>query len=44
MRSIFRAAALALGLLVGSVAMAQNLKPINLIVFPGGFNWPVWVA
>jgi ABC-type nitrate/sulfonate/bicarbonate transport system substrate-binding protein len=19
-------------------------KPINLIVFPGGFNWPIWVA
>ena len=19
-------------------------KPVNLIVFPGGFNWPVWVA
>jgi ABC-type nitrate/sulfonate/bicarbonate transport system substrate-binding protein len=20
------------------------LKPVNLIVFPGGFNWPIWVA
>jgi ABC-type nitrate/sulfonate/bicarbonate transport system substrate-binding protein len=20
------------------------LTPVNLIVFPGGFNWPVWVA
>jgi ABC-type nitrate/sulfonate/bicarbonate transport system substrate-binding protein len=19
-------------------------KPVNLIVFPGGFNWPIWVA
>jgi ABC-type nitrate/sulfonate/bicarbonate transport system substrate-binding protein len=23
---------------------AQAGKPIELIVFPGGFNWPVWVA
>ena len=19
-------------------------KPVNLVVFPGGFNWPIWVA
>src|SRR6266550_4511621 len=19
-------------------------KPVNVIVFPGGFNWPIWVA
>jgi ABC-type nitrate/sulfonate/bicarbonate transport system substrate-binding protein len=25
-------------------ARAQEPKPIELIVFPGGFNWPVWVA
>jgi ABC-type nitrate/sulfonate/bicarbonate transport system substrate-binding protein len=23
---------------------AQSRKPIELIVFPGGFNWPIWVA
>ena len=23
---------------------AQSVKPIELIVFPGGFNWPIWVA
>jgi ABC-type nitrate/sulfonate/bicarbonate transport system substrate-binding protein len=23
---------------------AQSGKPIELIVFPGGFNWPIWVA
>jgi ABC-type nitrate/sulfonate/bicarbonate transport system substrate-binding protein len=23
---------------------AQPGKPIELIVFPGGFNWPIWVA
>jgi ABC-type nitrate/sulfonate/bicarbonate transport system substrate-binding protein len=23
---------------------AQGLRPIQLITFPGGFNWPIWVA
>jgi ABC-type nitrate/sulfonate/bicarbonate transport system substrate-binding protein len=23
---------------------AQNLEPVSVIVFPGGFNWPLWVA
>src|SRR5882672_5398054 len=23
---------------------APPLKTVNLIVFPGGFNWPIWVA
>lgn len=23
---------------------AQTLQPISVIVFPGGFNWPIWVA
>ena len=23
---------------------AQNLDPVSVIVFPGGFNWPLWVA
>jgi ABC-type nitrate/sulfonate/bicarbonate transport system substrate-binding protein len=23
---------------------AQTLQPISAIVFPGGFNWPIWVA
>jgi ABC-type nitrate/sulfonate/bicarbonate transport system substrate-binding protein len=31
--------------LLGSCAMQPAApKPINLIVFPGGFNWPIWVA
>jgi ABC-type nitrate/sulfonate/bicarbonate transport system substrate-binding protein len=25
-------------------AAAQNLEPVSVIVFPGGFNWPIWVA
>ena len=25
-------------------AHAQSSKPIELIVFPGGFNWPIWIA
>jgi ABC-type nitrate/sulfonate/bicarbonate transport system substrate-binding protein len=23
---------------------AQNLEPVSVIVFPGGFNWPIWAA
>lgn len=25
-------------------ALAQTLTPITVIVFPGGFNWPLWAA
>jgi ABC-type nitrate/sulfonate/bicarbonate transport system substrate-binding protein len=25
-------------------AHAQQLQPISVIVFPGGFNWPIWIA
>src|SRR5438876_2502435 len=25
-------------------AHAQNLQPLSVIVFPGGFNWPIWAA
>ena len=25
-------------------AQAQNLQPLSVIVFPGGFNWPIWAA
>jgi len=28
----------------GAIAQARPPKTVNLIVFPGGFNWPVWVA
>ena len=29
---------------VSQRAVAQNLEPVSVIVFPGGFNWPIWVA
>jgi len=37
---------LALAALTGVTGrtVAQNLEPISVIVFPGGFNWPIWVA
>jgi ABC-type nitrate/sulfonate/bicarbonate transport system substrate-binding protein len=37
---------LARAVLVGAPgpALAQNLEPVSVIVFPGGFNWPIWVA
>ena len=25
-------------------AQAQGLQPVSVIVFPGGFNWPIWIA
>ena len=31
-------------LLAGCATAPQAPKPVNLIVFPGGFNWPIWVA
>jgi ABC-type nitrate/sulfonate/bicarbonate transport system substrate-binding protein len=24
--------------------LAQGLEPVSVIVFPGGFNWPIWIA
>jgi ABC-type nitrate/sulfonate/bicarbonate transport system substrate-binding protein len=36
---------LAIGVLVpGGLANAQNLEIVSVIVFPGGFNWPIWAA
>ena len=43
MKSI--AKALLFLLLAGCAAQPPApLKPVNVIVFPGGFNWPIWVA
>ena len=41
MRILVLAAAL---LLAGCATPPAAPKPVNLIVFPGGFNWPVWIA
>lgn len=27
-----------------SSARAQQTQPVSVIVFPGGFNWPIWIA
>ena len=39
---------LALAALTGAperaAAQTQTLDPVSVIVFPGGFNWPLWVA
>lgn len=37
-------AAAAMFLAAVTPASAHGSKPIELIVFPGGFNWPIWVA
>ena len=28
----------------GQASATDRLRPVRLIVFPGGFNWPIWVA
>lgn len=40
---VFGAALAALSL-PSAVASGQNLQPVSLISFPGGSNWPVWIA
>jgi ABC-type nitrate/sulfonate/bicarbonate transport system substrate-binding protein len=39
-------ASVAAVLLIGShlTVAAQNLQSVSVIVFPGGFNWPIWIA
>ena len=29
---------------VGAAFAQASTKPLSVIVFPGGFNWPIWVA
>jgi ABC-type nitrate/sulfonate/bicarbonate transport system substrate-binding protein len=43
MFGVIRAVSCAAALLAAP-AFAQAPKTVNLIVFPGGFNWPIWVA
>jgi ABC-type nitrate/sulfonate/bicarbonate transport system substrate-binding protein len=42
----FAAILLAPTFLLGAPAqsLAQDPQPVSVIVFPGGFNWPIWVA
>src|SRR2546427_3120238 len=35
---------LVVALLLGSCATSPAPQTVNVIVFPGGFNWPIWVA
>jgi ABC-type nitrate/sulfonate/bicarbonate transport system substrate-binding protein len=46
MRRAVRTVAIAAAaiLLASSGAVAQVLQPVSVIVFPGGFNWPIWIA
>ena len=46
MHRIFRLMLGLIALLLASCTSAPPAPPktVNLIVFPGGFNWPVWVA
>lgn len=41
-----KAFAVAIALLLGlfGAVEAQALTPLRVIVFPGGFNWPIWAA
>ena len=37
--------ALSLGLIAPPIdAKAQSVESVSVIVFPGGFNWPIWIA
>jgi ABC-type nitrate/sulfonate/bicarbonate transport system substrate-binding protein len=33
-----------MGVSAMSASAAQAPRPIEVVVFPGGFNWPIWVA
>jgi len=46
MHSVFRIVVAGLMLLLASCTSAPPAPPkaVNVIVFPGGFNWPIWVA
>jgi ABC-type nitrate/sulfonate/bicarbonate transport system substrate-binding protein len=38
------AAALIIAMTGRADAQAQKTQPLSVIVFPGGFNWPIWVG
>jgi ABC-type nitrate/sulfonate/bicarbonate transport system substrate-binding protein len=45
-KKLGRTVAVALAVLAATpvAGKAADLKPVAVIVFPGGFNWPIWVA
>jgi len=44
MRSVLKSITAALVALAAAGAGAQDKKTLEVIVFPGGFNWPIWTA
>ena len=44
MNAVKKIAAGAVLLAAGGTALAQGHKPLEVIAFPGGGNWPVWAA
>src|SRR4051794_31141306 len=44
MRRTAAAAIVAAALTMTPSAQAQTPQPVSVIVFPGGFNWPIWIA
>jgi ABC-type nitrate/sulfonate/bicarbonate transport system substrate-binding protein len=44
MRRIAAVAIAAFAATAPMTARAQTLQPVSVIVFPGGFNWPIWIA
>ena len=45
MRMICRVGAIASAVFFAiGPSIAQTAKPLDVIVFPGGFNWPIWTA
>jgi ABC-type nitrate/sulfonate/bicarbonate transport system substrate-binding protein len=44
MGRMLRSITAALAMLTAASASAQDKKTLEVIVFPGGFNWPIWTA
>ena len=44
MHWIVRVSTFAAVMLFACASFAQNARTVQVIVFPGGFNWPIWVA
>lgn len=44
MKTLLVSVLASISLLNGCASIATPPKPLEVIVFPGGFNWPIWVA